>query len=130
MDIGVILDSRNANVRQTASSNRQNSNRFMMELTDAQAEAENTAVNEKAGPGKDGIYERAVQMAAPIKLNKSAMDLEGDIVLAILGLTGGASMFTSMKLMGLLGKYDPEKMTLEEYEKFREEVSEIIGQEK
>ncbi len=130
MDIGAILGSRNANVRQTASSKGQSSNRFMMELTGAKAGAEKTDGSEKTKPGKTEMYERAVQMAAPIKLNKNAMDLEGDITLAILGLTGGTSMFTGMKLMGLLGKYDPEKMTMEEYDKFRGEINEIIGQEK
>jgi len=130
MDIGAVLDSRNANVHQTKSPKGQSSNRFMMELTAAQDEAEKTDGSEKTNPGKTELYKRAVQMAAPIKLNKNAMDLEGDITLALLGLTGGASMFTGMKLMGLLGKYDPEKMTMEEYEKFRQEVSEIIGQEK
>lgn len=130
MDIGAILDSRNANVRKTESPKGQSPNRFMMELTDAKAEAEKTADSEKTNLGKTELYERAVQMAAPIKLNKSAMDLEGDIMLALMGFTGGQSMFTSMKLMGLLGKYDPEKMTMEEYEKFRGEVNEIIGQEK
>ncbi len=130
MDIGAILDSRNANVRQTAASKGQSSNRFMMELTGAKAGAEETDGSEKTNPGKTELYERAVQMAAPIKLNKSAVDLEGDIALALMGLTGGCSMFTGMRLMGLLGKYDPEKMTVEVYEKFRGEINEIIGQEK
>jgi len=77
---------------------------------------------------KFDLTERAAQMAAPIKLDKKVADLEGDIMLALLGLKGGYSMIAGMNLMKLMGKYDPEKMTLEEYEKFRNEMNSMIEQ--